>query len=195
MIDLGITITGDDPEAFLRELSKGMEPATARAVLRASQIAAGELSAAVMDTLTKRPTGALARSFEVEFEQSGGTVSAGAFSRLPYARVQDEGGEILPVRSKHLAIPLPGVGRGQRPREFPRPLIPIKSRKGNLLLAEVVGKGKRAKMKPRYLLRRSVVLPGAGYILRAHEALLGQLDGIAERELLDIERKAKAAAR
>lgn len=173
MID--VRQTGVDVEAYARKLAAAMTVATAKAVLRAGQAASGELAQAVMDLLTKRPTGGLARSFEVTFVD-GEEPRSRAASSLPYAKIQDEGGTIRPKRAKMLAIPLDGVPRGMRPREYGQPLSFRPAKGGGGVLVDPSG-------KPRFSLRRSVVIRGVGFVRVALARLEEQLPEIADHEL------------
>lgn len=188
MINLDVRIVGDDAEAFLSALSKAVTPAVARAVLRAAQAASGELSLASMEALTKRPTGSLARSFDVEVLSKGDTISAGAFSRLPYASIQDAGGTIRAKRRKYLAIPLDGIPRGMGPRQYPTPLEFRPSRKGGGVLVDSTG-------KPRYALKRQVRIRGTGYVRTALDRLEAQMGDIADGELITATAVATGKAR
>ena len=188
MINLDVRITGDDAEAFLDALSRAVTPAVARAVLRAAQAASGELSLASMEALTKRPTGSLARSFDVEVTGKGGQISAGAFSRLPYAAIQDSGGTIRAKRRKYLAIPLDGIPRGMGPRQYPTPLEFRPSRKGGGVLVDASGKA-------RYALKRQVRIRGTGYVRTALDRLEAQMGDIADGELITATAVATGKAR
>ena len=107
-------------------------------------------------------SGALRRSFHVE---SGGSrledLFATTFSAgVPYASIQEEGGEITPKRGKYLAIPLDaaktraGVTR-KPPRQWTDTFF-IRSKKGTLLLMQ-----KRAhEMIPLFAMVKRVVIPG-----------------------------------
>lgn len=82
--------------------------------------------------------------------------------RNPYARIQEFGGTVLPVKGKYLAIPLAaaktaaGVSRVKGPLEYgkfskenPGGLVLIKSKKGALLLMAVLGKTEKGRQKTR----------------------------------------------
>jgi hypothetical protein len=186
---IDIRITGDDAERFLRALEVEITPALARAVLRSAQDAAGELALASMEALTKRPTGSLARSFEVEMVSGSGGLSAGAFSRLPYAAIHDSGGTIRAKRRKYLAIPLDGIPRGMGPRQYPTPLEFRPSRSGNGgVLVDASG-------KPRYALKRSVRMRATGYVGVALKRLEGTLQETADGELITATAVATGKAR
>lgn len=142
---------------------------------RALQRSLAVVQAAVMKTtnerLTKDPTGALMRSWEVDVEPGGqgGSVRSG----LPYAEIHDRGGIVYP-RGKYLAIPLrPPMRRSERglwPRHDRTPMRAWRSRRGNLLLWDV----SRAKPVPRYLLLKQVTIPATRYISDAVESSMGE---------------------
>ena len=180
-----VDLTGADPEALARRLAEEIPAGLARAVLRAGQDAEGELTAAVMETLTKRPTGSLARSFRTTF-RDGPTPTAIAATDLPYAAIQDQGGVITPKRARNLAIPLDGIPRGMGPREYGAPLHYVPSAKGGYLAD--------AKGRPRFLLRKRVTITGAGFVALALARLEERLPAIAEAELGVAVKRAESAA-
>ncbi len=182
---------GDDAEVFARELAEHLDPASAQAVLQIAQTAQGELSQAVMELLTKDPTGALSRSFEVSFEDTGDGFSAGAFTRSPYGQIQNEGGTVH-AKKKYLAIPTDGVPRGMRPREYGAKLIFLKSKRGGGVLAEDMGNGQ---LKVRFILKPEVTIDGANYVGRALTQLEPQMDEIADARLGLVVRQAEQEAR
>ena len=158
--------------------------ATKRAVLRlplkvASLYARTALVDEIRHRLAKDPTGALARSVQTRWlvEPGSGTLStAVAGSKLIYAEIQDQGGEINPVRGRYLAVPvdLPRSMRGKWPRDWPRDALTlIRSKRGNLLLVEMMQRARKrrgrkaASFKIRYVLRERVRLRGTGYVAAA----------------------------
>jgi Family of unknown function (DUF6441) len=157
-----------------------LEPDTKAALVRSvrasATLAAEELSDAVREKLTKNPTGSIARSFEVDVVDSY-PPSATVVSRLSYAQIQDQGGSIVPKRAKMLAIPVPGVPRGVRPREYPGILHVEGSRKSrDLRLVDAEG-------KTRFLLRRRVVIIGTRYVDVAQKQLETSLPDIVASEI------------
>jgi len=163
----------NSPEAVLDSVADGINPAMARAALRAANYAGG----AIAEVITERFSGGrgnLARSFlPAKFiERSGGQVSAGALSDLIYADIQDQGGDILPKTVSKLAIPLPGSSRARRmwPRDWPRgKLFAFTSRRGNRILGERRGRGPRARLVIHYVLKPMVRILGKNYIAEAKE--------------------------
>lgn len=133
--------------------------------------------------LKKDPTGALARSVQTRWlvEPGSGTLStAVAGSKLVYAEIQDQGGEINPVRGRYLAVPvdLPRSMRGKWPRDWPRDALTlIRSKRGNLLLVEAQRRRRRGRsvqsFKIRYVLRERVRLRGTGYVTAAFARMRG----------------------
>jgi hypothetical protein len=153
------------------ELPK-VRAATRRAILQLPMtVAALYARTALVDEirhrLAKDPTGALARSVQTRWlvEPGSGTLStAVAGSKLVYAEIQDQGGEIRPRLGKYLSIPvdLPPSMRGKYPRDWPRgALILMRSKRGNPLLVE------KQSMRIRYVLRRRVRLRGTRYVAAA----------------------------
>jgi len=71
-----------------------------------------------------------------------------------------KGKRIRPKSKKYLAIPLSRLTYGRWPRDFQKgELFPIKTRNGNLILAMAKGKGKRRRILPMFVLKRSVKIP------------------------------------
>ena len=175
-----------DVAVLLGGLQRELDAEGARLALRAAQHVVGEIRSTLYETVKSGSTGGLARSFEATLLGRGGKVfGAAAASDSVYARIQDEGGTIYPRTVKRLAIPLHDFGRlaiGKWPRHWaPGKLVPIKSKRGNMILAEIRGTGKRAKIIPRYLLKRSVTLSAKGYLeTAANRAMPGVEDILAE---------------
>lgn len=154
----------------------------------ATQILVDEIKKEVRASFSSR-TGALERSWEVRQETEGGRQLPVAASDLPYARIQNEGGTILPLVSKNLAIPLPGSGvqRGQGPRQYAGDLRWRPSKKADTsLLVDMSKKGRDGKPGlPVFVLKKRVRLSGTGYLFRAIDKA-GPL--IADRLDSDIQR-------
>jgi len=70
---------------------------------------------------------------------------------LPYGKIHEYGGVITAKNAQYLAIPLPGFGAKNQmgPRQYPGNLVPIRTRFGNLILAEILGKTKSGRQKTR----------------------------------------------
>jgi hypothetical protein len=93
----------------------------------------------------------------VEAEGRPGVVigTGGEVGKRPvvYARIQDEGGTIIPRKAKWLTIPLRGVkGIAQN---YPDSFI-VKSKRGNLLICQ---RDDRGRLKPLFVLRKQVKIP------------------------------------
>ena len=71
-------------------------------------------------------------------------------TNLKYARIQDLGGTIRPVRVKFLTIPIKGVRGGARTHSN---TFLMKSKRGNLLIVKPIGK---KGIKPLFVLKKSV---------------------------------------
>jgi hypothetical protein len=87
-------------------------------------------------------------------------VGSGIFGTRPvkYARIQEKGGKVKPVKAKALTIPLPGV-KGVA-ANYPDAFI-IKSRAGNVLLVEK--KGDRG-IRPLFVLKKEVTIPASHWL-------------------------------
>lgn len=81
-----------------------------------------------------------------------------------YARIQEEGGWIFPRKAKALAIPFPGV-KGV-PANYRSSSWIIGKQNGANVGMIVTVTGKRGKLKPLFLLRKSVKLPARHWFSR-----------------------------
>lgn len=97
---------------------------------------------------------------------------AGGKGTLPYARIQEEGGIVRPVKGKFLAIPVgkaltpKGVPKFASPRDVPD-LRYVQSRKGQPMLVRETGSGKgknAGKVDVLFLLRQRVDIRGKHYL-------------------------------
>lgn len=181
---------------------RAVSVATARLPLKVAALyARPALVDEIKHRLAKDPTGALARSVQTRFlltESRQDLSVAVAGSKLIYAEIQDQGGEILPTR-RYLAVPvrLPRAMRGKWPRDWPSDALTlIRSRKGNLLLVEMQrraksggprkrrrGKAPRARFIVRYVLRERVRLRGVRYVAAALDRMRAPAAEYAQREL------------
>jgi len=96
-----------------------------------------------------------AKVFVTGPEQATIVIGTGGYvgmNSVVYADIQERGGTIH-AKKKFLTIPFPGI-KG-RAANFPDSFI-IKSKKGNLIIAEKKGKGG---IRPLFLLKPSVTLP------------------------------------
>ncbi len=114
-------------------------------------------------------TGALGQSIQVDLrgvrEKTPRARVGPNLFRVPYARIQELGGTIVPKKGKYLAVPLGEEGRKASQsagaaglRSLNLVFIP---RRGKLpLLARKIGK----RIKPLFVLVRSVTLPARPYL-------------------------------
>ena len=94
-----------------------------------------------------------------------------------YARILEKGGVIRPVRKKMLTIPLPGV-KGWA-RNYDNTFIQ-RSRKGNLLIFQKVGKG----IKPLFVLKDRVRIPAFMWMEKSLRDRRGKLDNMLSKTML-----------
>ena len=164
-------IVEGDVKKYLEDVGIAIDQQMMTALLQAAVHAEGELKQSIADTFPSGGTGALARNPKAMLLETKGVVkSAGAFLDLVYALIQDEGGTIKAKTVKNLAIPLSNEAKvpGKWPRTWaPKTLFFLKSKRGNKLLAERIGKGR---IKPHYLLKPSVTIKGKGYVERARRS-------------------------
>lgn len=108
------------------------------------------LSGPTTPTSLSVQTGALRQSVGYNVREAVNPILSG-FVRdtVNYARIHEFGGTITPKRAKMLAIPL-GTAKERRsgklafgPRAYPKPLVAIKTRRGNVLLIEKPLKSKK----------------------------------------------------
>jgi phage gpG-like protein len=186
-----ITVEIDDARlsATVERLAlTGLRESTLTEMTRTAQDLEGEISRQVVQRLTKRPRGGLARSWRTTIEVDRDDVRAVVASNLPYARIQDQGGTVYPVRARSLAIPVEGPGGprpGQGPRLFGRPLEYRPARGGRGRLVEVRGTGARAREITRYILAPSVRIEGERYI-DAAIAVIDPTGALADRVARDV---------
>jgi hypothetical protein len=158
---------------------KRLTPEMARSVLRAANHVGGVIKPIVKSMLNKWGTGKLAESFTPArfVEQTENLVSAEAASDLPYAGIHDDGGPTDGVikggkTATMLAIPLTAKARKLWPREWAKDeltLIPSKD-SGPALLCTKQGRGKRYRLVPQYVLKKSVRLTPVHYLDVARDA-------------------------
>lgn len=95
-----------------------------------------------------------------------------------YARIQDQGGTVLPVRARMLAIPLDPVKTAAGASRYSSPLedtgaghgMFLMRFAGKLFLARIVGSKAARRVEFRWMLVPSVTLQGNGYVTRTVEA-------------------------
>lgn len=183
---IGIKVEGLDAlERHLSQTSSAVERAMAKGVMRAAQETTGIIRKNIYSGMRGR-TGDLARSFKETFlGEKGGSVSAGSFSDLSYARIQEEGGTIHPRTRRYLAVPLVRTPVGKWPRHF-SDLVLVRSRRGNLLLARV---SKSGRMTPHFVLKPSVRLRGRGYLAASiREAQAAASEAVGAQLALEVDK-------
>jgi hypothetical protein len=179
---------------------------SSRAVLgitkRVAVAAQGPLRQAINSTMNasgNRATGRLVRSVTTRALSVSNLAASGAEksysfitgSALIYARIQDQGGTIVPRTRKHLAVPTPNLPRSRRtmwPRDWtgPEPLIYIPAKgaragKDPLLAIEKVrgrGKNRRTQLVVMYVLKKRVVLSAKRYTTKAIDDGKASLDAL-----------------
>ena len=113
-------------------------------------------------------TGNLARTFAPTIlDKTPGGETVGAMSSKIYAAIQETGGIIRPKRAKWLTIPLSREAAVRGARGFDRLVYIEKTRRGNTILAEVIGNS----LKPQFLLRKSVRLEAKRYLEKANHMM------------------------
>jgi hypothetical protein len=185
-----VRLKPSDAEESLRRIKRGLSEQAAKSVLLAATYLVGEIRTELYRTSKDGRTGRLPRSFNARFlGRHGNAVSAEAASDLVYAQIQDEGGMVFPRRSKYLSVPLQRIAVGKGPRDFPQlRLLPRRGR--NSLLVQVMGRGKRRRIKPFFVLVPSVRIPARHYLaeaVRIAEPRIGEIldegiDLVLERE-------------
>lgn len=180
-VDLDLIVESAELETALGAVAKGLTAELAELALQGAQLLTGEIRAVLYDTSKDGRTGNLARSFRERFIGSAdGVIGAGTFSDSVYARIQDEGGEVLP-HGKNLAIPLPdgGVPFGMWPRQWAfgsDKLFKVRIGRTDYLAT----RGPRLIL--RYVLKPSVTLPARHYLRAAAErAAPGLVDLFGDR--------------
>lgn len=97
---------------------------------------------------------------------------------VKYAWILEKGGTITPKRKQWLTVP---IGRTQGwARNYPGAFI-IKSKKGNLLIVEKAGKNK---LKPLFVLKKSVRIPAFHWLERSLKDRKGKLDNMLSKPRL-----------
>lgn len=107
----------------------------------------------------KQSTGTLAKSFRYRIRNRGRYGYTTILdSATPYARIQNTGGVIKPVKAKMLSIPLTPKARSVvSPRQL---TLTIRRMAGKLFLVDSNG-------KPQFILKHSITVPATGYLDRA----------------------------
>lgn len=156
----------------LRRIPAAVKLSLRKGMLRAAEHLSGEIRIEVMRG--GGTTGQLARSWRSRFVGiENGVYTSEAYSELIYAAIQNRGGTIEPRTQKMLAVPLRRIPIGKWPRHFGKgELRLIKSKKGNLILAQIKKlkrkvKGSNVKITPFFVLKRSVEIQPKHYVKAA----------------------------
>ena len=131
--------------------------------------------------------------FKVQGDQV--TVGTGLFvggQEVKYARIQDQGGDIIPKNRQYLTIPFWGVKgvAANYPNAF------VIRLKGQPYLVQRTGTGKSAKLQMLFSLRKKVHIPGTGWFTDTLEDELVALDEqMTPAELLRLAQKFASGGR
>jgi hypothetical protein len=170
--------------SLLARVGDRLKPAIAKGCLRGAQHASGEIRKTLYATTEGR--GGLARSFRERLVDEGGVFGAESYSELVYARIQEEGGTILPRTRKSLAVPLPfaKVAPGKWPRHFPQEgpqalhFIPRKGRAPLLAQVKKNAKGETVSVKPIFVLLKRVTVKPQRYIAATSARIAPEVETI-----------------
>jgi hypothetical protein len=146
-----------DLERVLKKYPKAIEGAVSIALKRMGQ----EARNIAMDNAPLK-SGDLRRSILMSPQMPKTRVTVG--SNKVYARIQDLGGVIRPIKGQYLTIPLGGTKgsiRGHTGGFFRR------SKKGNLIYFVKAGKG----IKPLFVLKKQVTLKAQPYLSKAFDVI------------------------
>jgi hypothetical protein len=166
---------------FYREIMSEWDKELFRVAYSCAQTAALYIDISCR-TNFKKSTGTLANSFNaVPAIRKGQTITAGAYSPLPYAAIRETGGTIKPKNAKALAIPLTKGAKNVGSPKLWQPYnalkyIPPKSSdrtQGGILALK---KGKS--IKGQYALRGSVTQKGSGYLTWAQKHAGPEMDKV-----------------
>ena len=164
---MGVVITRDTATDAIKKTKEALPPTIRKRLLQAAQHLEGEIRSTIMSEMRGR-TGALPRSFRARLLTTEGRVySAGVFSQLVYARIQNDGGVIVPKSVKNLAVPImsgKNLPVGKWPRHFGYGDLQLIVRKGKPpLLAKVSKK----RITPLFVLLKRVSIRGSHYLERS----------------------------
>ena len=165
----GVLVKGSVKQ-WSEELVDKVSDAVEGNMLQAAEFAAGAVRNEIFTGAFRPGTGSLARSYTATLlAPKEGKLRSGALSDLVYARIQDEGGTITPKNAKALAVPVTNnarqlSARGIGPKDFPTPLSLVwpKGRDRGFLIDKT--------KQVHYSLRKSVRIPGRGYLKEAAKA-------------------------
>jgi hypothetical protein len=179
----------DELAGWIASLPKGIKKAQALAMVEAVALATAEAKRNAMRVFTGAPnrpkTGRLVNSITGGVERDGDTVAGFVSVGVPYARIQELGGEIRPVRAKWLWVPLTGPKtRGALKNMTPSEFV---SSPGSVYLPTNGGKIAMKKvgdmLVPLFALRAKVNLPPRPYLGPAIEVAVEKLPELIEKHL------------
>lgn|SRR3990167_1928443 len=178
----------DSSKEFLRTAAEAMWRDQYKAMVKASQVLAGEIRRSIKqwvsssDATNVRRSGQLARSFVPQIElRDVREIAAKVTSKEVYAGIHEDGGTIK-SRGKLLTIPLKRLPANYSARDVKNPVF-IRSKKGNLLLAEQIGQGKKARLDFKFVLKPQVTIKAKHYLARAEETALLPIQGVLQDQI------------
>jgi hypothetical protein len=108
-------------------------------------------------------SGKLRADIKGKVKQSGNkTIIKIGSRKIPYSKAQDRGALIVPKTRRFLTVPVNQSVKG-RARQYSNTVV-IKSRKGNLIIAQVKKRKKKSVIKPLFILKRQVRIKKTGFI-------------------------------
>lgn len=179
----------DDIEEFFKAAMAEFDKRVFKAAFLCAQTAAVYIDISCRQN-SKTSTGTLATSFEaVPAIKKGGTITAGAYSPLPYAAIRERGGRILPKKAKALSIPITANAKNSgSPLNWKGglPLIYLPPKAGSRpgaagVFATEIGKREKdtkQRFQVEYVLRYFVQQKGSGYISQAAKKAKPDFDKI-----------------
>lgn len=143
---------------------EGLSKAAAERALRRAVFTGAQPVVNEARNLAPKNSSTLMRSIHAEVDAEAGNVRAkiGPGSEVPYAAIQEFGGEIKAKNGKYLAIPLTKKAKTYKPRDFPGKLSPRMKGDGGVLVDE--------DGTAQYALKRSVTIPAHPYLRPAYDA-------------------------
>ena len=172
------TLSDENMADFLHNVADQITPQTAKSMIQAGLILVGEIDRSILERAeTTSGAAGLRGSWDASFvTKDRKSIAVGVFSDLSYAQIQDEGGTVVARNVRNLAIPNkwdPSVKirRGQWPRHIQKAqpgsaggLYFHKGKKAAVLMWQTGTERDPAKDKVYFILKRSVDIPGLGYL-------------------------------
>lgn len=172
---ISVRVTNTATPAF-RDITKQMHAALVDGFWAAVLHLEGTVKETIFKVFPQGRTGGLANSFAPRWIKKDKTrLTAGVYSSLVYAAIQDVGGTIRPKTVKNLAIPVSERAKktvGKWPRHYAKGKLQlIKSKKGNWLLVEMYKRRKNPTIKEvMFVLKKQVTISPKHYLMTATEA-------------------------